>query len=226
MDDGGGCRACPGLRWRDVRRGSGDRRLRRDGRVRADGRGACRLLAFRPSGLKRRHVDSVAEGFASRHGGGCCVRRRVALMLACPACRSQQHESGTKSLACAACGARTAILERTGATLVEQPYDDGVHGNAGRQVTSLGGVVMRCEGCHATTEMVELASVCQFCRGHLVQVTSPDGVVPPSGVLPFLLDRSQAADAFTASGSRATASVSTSSRPSTPPSRSRARTCR
>lgn len=124
---------------------------------------------------------------------------REALMLACPACRSQQrHEPGTKSLACTACGARTAILERTGATLVEQPYDDWVHSNAGRQVASLGGVVMRCEGCHATTEMAELASVCQFCRGHLVQVTSPDGVVPPSGVLPFLLDRRQATDAFTA----------------------------
>ena len=121
-----------------------------------------------------------------------------ALALACPTCGSQQrYAPGTSTLTCTACGACTPIYAQSGAALVEQPYDDWVHGNAGRQVASLGGVVMSCEGCHATTEMDELASVCQFCGGHLVQVTSPEGVVPASGVLPFLLDRRQAADAFT-----------------------------
>lgn len=121
------------------------------------------------------------------------------LELACPTCASQlRFAPGTTHLTCVRCGTTTAIEVRTGPALVEQPYDEWERDNDGRQVSSLGGVVLTCEGCHATTESAALASICQFCRGHLVPVTQPDGVVPPSGVLPFLIDRRQAADAFVA----------------------------
>lgn len=121
------------------------------------------------------------------------------LELTCPSCASPVgFAPGTTHLTCVRCGTTTAIELRTGPALVERPYDEWERDNDGRQVSSVSGVVLTCEGCHASTESADLASICQFCRGHLVPVNQPDGVVPPSGVLPFLIDRRQAADAFVA----------------------------
>lgn len=121
------------------------------------------------------------------------------LDLTCPTCASPLRSApGTTDLTCARCGTTTAIEVRTGPARVEQPYDAWERDNGARQVSSLGAVVMTCDGCHAVTESAALASICPFCRGHLVPVAQPDGVVSPSGLLPFLIDRRQAADTFVA----------------------------
>ena len=63
-------------------------------------------------------------------------------------------------------------------------------------MTSIGGTVLSCEGCGAHTETTDLATTCQFCGGHLVTLTSPEGVVPPEAVVPFGVDAVGAQQAF------------------------------
>lgn len=124
---------------------------------------------------------------------------RSSLSLACPACGSQQrYTPSTTSLTCTACGASSPITASGDLSIVERSWDSWMTSEGGTDITNLAGVVLTCEGCHATVESTELASVCQFCRGHLVPVSAPAGVVTPTGILPFGIDRQQAAAAFNA----------------------------
>lgn len=120
------------------------------------------------------------------------------LATRCPGCGSQLgFAAGTSSMRCLMCGYFAEIAHDPDATVDEHDYETWARTNAGRAVASLGGHVMRCEGCGATTESTAISSSCQFCGGHLVGITPTEGVIPPEAVVPFALDQAKAREAFT-----------------------------
>lgn len=115
----------------------------------------------------------------------------------CRSCGSQvTYEPGSTNLKCGACGATSAIEAGADTTVEEHSFDEWLAHNAHVEVASLGGQVLRCEGCAAQVETTDLAETCQFCSGHMVALTAPEGVVPPEAVIPFGVDRKQARTAF------------------------------
>lgn len=120
------------------------------------------------------------------------------LATQCPGCGSQLgFAAGTSSMRCLMCGYFAEIAHDPDASVDEHDYESWVANNAGRAVADLGGHVLRCEGCGATTESTALSTACQFCGGHLVGITPTEGVIPPEAVVPFALDQSAARTAFT-----------------------------
>jgi len=97
---------------------------------------------------------------------------------------------------CETCGVLLEIEHDPEDAVEEHSHDTWTAGNAGRTVASLGTHVLSCEGCRATTESTDLSTACQFCGGHLVALSSPEGVVPPEAVVPFQVDAVGARDAF------------------------------
>lgn len=118
------------------------------------------------------------------------------LGAACPSCGAQTtYAPGTTVLRCGSCGAELGI-SAAGGEVLEHSYDDWQATNGGQRVASIAGRVLRCQGCGASTETVDLADTCQFCGGALVAVSEPPGVVAPEAVVPFHLDRPAAHQAF------------------------------
>ncbi|MGP7960910.1 hypothetical protein ACTVCO_08895 [Sanguibacter sp. A247] len=120
------------------------------------------------------------------------------LSTRCPGCGSQLgFAAGTSSLRCVTCGYVAEIGRTPDAAVDEHDYAEWAATNAGRTVASLGGHVMKCDGCGSTTESTALSTSCQFCGGHLVGITPTEGVVAPEAVVPFALDNAAARAAFT-----------------------------
>ena len=120
----------------------------------------------------------------------------VPLSSTCPNCGSQTaYAPGTTALRCLSCGSMLAIAGPD-THINEHSYDDwrARHGNV--EVADLGGQVVQCQGCGATTETRDLAIACQFCGGALVALDHPEGLVPPEAVVPFHVDQRGAKDAF------------------------------
>lgn len=118
------------------------------------------------------------------------------LTSTCPSCGAQTaYAPGTEVLRCASCGSEHAIAA-TDATINEHSYDvwESKHGTV--DIATVGGRELRCNGCGAVTETIDLAVTCQFCGGSLVSVEQPEAVVRPEGVVPFQVDRRGAQDAF------------------------------
>jgi len=78
----------------------------------------------------------------------------------------------------------------------EHSYDDWRARHGSVEVAALGGQVVQCQGCGATTETTDLAGSCQFCDGALIALDHPEGLVPPEAVVPFKVDKRGATDAF------------------------------
>lgn len=119
------------------------------------------------------------------------------LSTTCPTCGSQlSYRPGTTSLECDSCGTQVALAPPTTAPVSHSAYDAWATTNAGRQVSSLGPVTMRCEGCGAITDAESLGTRCQFCASNLVALTSPAGLVAPDAVVPFKVDATTAREKF------------------------------
>ncbi len=103
---------------------------------------------------------------------------------------------GTTSMRCSSCQAVQAIGPGEDTVIDEHSYDDWVATHGGVEVTSIGGSVLACEGCGARTDTTDLATTCQFCGGHLITLTVPEGVLPPEAVVPFGVDADGAHRAF------------------------------
>ncbi|WKN47452.1 hypothetical protein [Nocardioides sp. Arc9.136] len=119
------------------------------------------------------------------------------LFASCRSCGSQvTHAPGTASVTCGACGASREIEAGADTTVDEHSFDAWVAANADVRVSALSGQVLRCEGCGAQVETADLAQKCQFCTGHLVVLSTPDGLVPPEAVVPFAVGQEGAQAAF------------------------------
>ncbi len=120
-----------------------------------------------------------------------------ARFASCPTCGSQvAYAPGTTVLKCTACQAEHPIEAGDDTTVDEHSFDAWMADNAHVKVASLGGQVLRCQGCAAEIETTDLAETCQFCSGHLVALTAPEGVVPPEAVVPFGIAQAGAQQAF------------------------------
>jgi hypothetical protein len=118
------------------------------------------------------------------------------LSSTCPSCGAQTaYAPGTTSLRCASCGSELEIAAST-ATVREHSLDEWTARHGAVQLTDLGAHVMRCNGCGAATETVDLAGTCQFCGGALIADDQPEGLVAPEAVVPFQVDRRGAQQAF------------------------------
>jgi ribosomal protein S27E len=118
------------------------------------------------------------------------------LSSTCPNCGSQTtYAPGTTALRCISCG---SMLEIGGpeTEINEHSYDEWRARHGSVEVASLGGQVVQCQGCGATTETTDLAGACQFCDGALVALDHPEGLVPPEAVVPFKVDQRGAKEAF------------------------------
>jgi len=116
----------------------------------------------------------------------------------CPVCGgSLAYGAGAEALVCDSCGNRVAITHGDDEVVTEHPYDQWLADNARYEVASIGGQVLTCEGCGASTETKDVAGRCQFCGGNLVAASDPEGVIPPEGVLPFMIDSRAARESFT-----------------------------
>ncbi|GAB6987364.1 hypothetical protein JCM10369A_38900 [Nocardioides pyridinolyticus] len=114
----------------------------------------------------------------------------------CPSCGAQtEYAPGTAVLKCASCGAEQQIAE-TAAVVREHSYDAWLGLAGTKDVATIGAHVLRCQGCGATTETVDLAGSCQFCSGALIAVEQPEGLVQAEAVVPFQVDRRGAQVAF------------------------------
>lgn len=120
-----------------------------------------------------------------------------ALFASCSACGSQvTYEPGTTLLRCGACGSEHTIEAGEDTTVDEHSFDEWMGRHSHVQVATLGGQVLRCEGCAAELDTTDLAETCQFCSGHLVALSAPEGVVAPEAVVPFGVPRAAAQTAF------------------------------
>lgn len=118
------------------------------------------------------------------------------LSSSCPNCGSQTtYAPGTSALRCGACGSMLQIADLD-TEINEHSYDEWRERHGSVVVADLGGQVVQCTGCGATTETRDLATACQFCSGALVALEHPEGLVPPEAVVPFQLDKRAAKDAF------------------------------
>lgn len=118
------------------------------------------------------------------------------LSSTCPSCGAQTaYAPGTTSLRCASCGTELEIAA-SAATIREHSLDEWTARHGGVQLASLGAHVLRCNGCGAATETVDLAGTCQFCGGALIADERPEGLVGPEAVVPFHVDRRGAQQAF------------------------------
>ncbi|HWA67004.1 MAG TPA: hypothetical protein VG899_11620, partial [Mycobacteriales bacterium] len=104
-----------------------------------------------------------------------------------------KYAPGTTSLKCPACGAVQAI-EAT--RQVEEHSYDAWAAVPEKRVATIGKVVVKCQGCGATTETDQLAGACQFCGGALLPVTEPEGLIAPEALLPFAVAKKGANEAF------------------------------
>lgn len=115
----------------------------------------------------------------------------------CPSCGAQTaYAPGTTTLRCPSCGAVQHIAADDDQAIVEHSYDAWA-ALPPKPVATIGKVVLQCQGCGATTETDLLADTCQFCGGVLVAVQQPEGLIAPEAVVPFKIDKSAAAAAFT-----------------------------
>jgi len=111
----------------------------------------------------------------------------------CPACgASTTNLAGTDLLRCGACGTTHAPPAPSAAPVTGHAYDDWVRAAAGRAPSALGTVVLRCESCGATVETTAVADRCPFCASVLVPLAAPEGVLPPTDVVPFAVTREEA----------------------------------
>lgn len=119
------------------------------------------------------------------------------LFASCPTCGSQvTYAPGTTVLRCSACAAEHPIEAGDDTTVDEHSFDTWMAENAHVKVASLGGQVLKCQGCAAEIETTDLAETCQFCSGHLIALSAPEGVVAPEAVVPFGVPRAGAQKAF------------------------------
>jgi hypothetical protein len=116
----------------------------------------------------------------------------------CPVCGAAlAYGAGQSALVCGSCGNRLEIQHDAGDAVDEHAYSHWLADPHRYDVESIGGQVLTCQGCGASSETKDLAGSCQFCGGHLVAVTVPAGVIPPEGVLPFVVDNTRARSEFT-----------------------------
>lgn len=114
----------------------------------------------------------------------------------CPSCGAQtEYAPGTSVLKCGSCGSEQQIAD-TATVVREHSYDEWLSAYGTIDVATIGAHVLRCQGCGASTETVDIAGSCQFCSGALIAVEQPEGLVQPEAVVPFLVDRRGAQDAF------------------------------
>lgn len=130
-------------------------------------------------------------------GSGAWDEPAEVLFASCPSCGSQvTYTPGTTVLTCGACGATREIEAGEDTTVDEHSFEEWFAANAHVRVASLGGQVLRCEGCGAQVETTDLSETCQFCSGHLVVLSAPDGLIAPEAVVPFTVPEAGAQTAF------------------------------
>lgn len=118
------------------------------------------------------------------------------LSSVCPTCGAQTaYSPGTTVLKCGSCGTELEI-GGPDVQIAEHSYDEWRARHGSVEVASIGGQVVQCQGCGATTETKDLAGACQFCGGALITLDNPPGLVAPEAVLPFHIDPRGAKDAF------------------------------
>jgi Zn finger protein HypA/HybF involved in hydrogenase expression len=117
------------------------------------------------------------------------------LHFTCPNCgASTAYAPGTTTLRCPSCGTEQSI-DPSPRPIVEHSYDEWA-ALPPKPVATIGTVVLRCQGCGASTETDKLADVCQFCGGVLIALENPPGLIAPEAVVPFGVDARAANTAF------------------------------
>lgn len=117
----------------------------------------------------------------------------------CEGCGARLHYSpGTRSLRCPYCG-RVQDVPALEVSVEESSYEQWL-ARAGHEVLEPGVQVLVCTSCNAHTESDRLATRCPFCGSPLVADVNadPERVVRPAGVVPFIVGKRQADDAFRA----------------------------
>ncbi|MDN4163399.1 hypothetical protein [Nocardioides abyssi] len=153
--------------------------------------------AIAPEARPAGQPDPAAGPAADSAAGPASVEPAEVHFSSCPSCGSQlSYTPGTTVLTCGACGASREIETGEDTTVDEHSFDEWLAANAHVRVASLGGQVLRCEGCGAQMETTDLAETCQFCTGHLVVLSTPEGLIAPEAVVPFTIAQAGAQAEF------------------------------
>ena len=117
------------------------------------------------------------------------------LEFTCPSCGAETaYAPGTTTMKCPKCGAEEHI-DSGGETIDEHSYKEWA-ALPPKPVRLIGKQVLQCDNCGATTETDLIADTCRFCKGVLVAVKNPDGLIAPEAVVPFGIANPAAVDAF------------------------------
>jgi Zn finger protein HypA/HybF involved in hydrogenase expression len=117
------------------------------------------------------------------------------LEFTCPSCGAETaYAPGTTTMKCPKCGAEEQIDGGT-ETIDEHSYKEWA-ALPERPVGQIGEQVLQCDNCGATTETDLIADTCRFCKGVLVAVQNPEGLIAPEAVVPFGIAGPAAVDAF------------------------------
>lgn len=117
---------------------------------------------------------------------------------ACPSCGAAlEFVPGTAGMACPYCRARLAIATPEEGS---PKHDYATYaGQLPAPVAQLPAFDVTCRGCGSTRQTTAIAGRCPSCRGPLVVSDDLDGrLKSPDGVVPFVVDRDEAAAAFRA----------------------------
>jgi Zn finger protein HypA/HybF involved in hydrogenase expression len=117
------------------------------------------------------------------------------LEFTCPACGAETaYAPGTTTLKCPKCGAEQQI-DAGAETIDEHSYKEWA-ALPEKPVGMIGKQVLQCDNCGATTETDLIADTCRFCKGVLVAVQNPEGLIAPEAVVPFGIAGPAAVEAF------------------------------
>ena len=116
----------------------------------------------------------------------------------CPTCGAGLVFDPKKGgLACGYCGYTEQIFVEKDTTIEERPLEEYLQPAAGRmQTLATDALEVKCTSCGASVTFVppETARNCDFCGAQIVaQPKAADPLVAPEGVLPFAIDKKQAA---------------------------------
>jgi DNA-directed RNA polymerase subunit RPC12/RpoP len=104
------------------------------------------------------------------------------------------YAAGTTDLVCQWCGSK-AHISAPGGHIHEHSYSSWL-ATSPRPVAEIDKYHFECQSCGATTESDQIADACPFCRGALVETTTPRGLIPPEAIVPFRMDKSAAIASF------------------------------
>lgn len=122
------------------------------------------------------------------------------LHFPCVSCGAQlAYQPGTTELVCGACGTAQPVPVANG-RIDEHDLDRALAQAPRVDPTTLreGGSEVQCEGCGAIAMVENAADRCAFCDAPVVVLTEHEALIPPESVLPFGIEKKEAAERFKA----------------------------